>query len=99
MSAIHLPELVLFCSGCKRPFEAPRSAGNLDVECRWCGKAMHVVTIGQAGEKGAAREDPRLDHTRHGGHGVRTPEAEVAVKHEYKAAFGVLNKRGVPAGR
>jgi hypothetical protein len=55
MSAIHLPELVLFCSGCKRPFEAPRSAGNLDVECRWCGKAMHVVTIGQAGEKGAAR--------------------------------------------
>jgi hypothetical protein len=45
------------------------------------------------------REDPRLDHTRHGGHGVRTPEAEVAVKHEYKTAFGVLNKRGVPAGR
>jgi hypothetical protein len=45
------------------------------------------------------REDPRLDHTRHGGQGVRTPEAEVAVKHEYKAAFGVLNKRGVPARR
>jgi hypothetical protein len=54
-TAIRLPELVLFCSGCKRPFEAPRSSGTLDVECRWCGKAMHVVTVDPAGEASRAQ--------------------------------------------
>jgi LSD1 subclass zinc finger protein len=55
MSAIHLPELVLFCSGCKRPFEAPRSAGTKQVECSHCGHPMHIVTIAPADEAGEAR--------------------------------------------
>jgi LSD1 subclass zinc finger protein len=55
VSAIHLPELVLFCSGCKRPFEAPRSAGTKPVECRWCGHPMHVVTLAPANGSSQAR--------------------------------------------
>jgi LSD1 subclass zinc finger protein len=53
VTAIHLPEFVLFCSGCKRPFEAP--SGDKDVECSHCGKRMHVVTIQPAGEASEAR--------------------------------------------